>query len=74
MAERIEPGALAPDVLEPAIPGHRLPMLAVELVPRLERRPLRVEEQAVEVEDERAGLHARSVRCVDGATLYSRHA
>ena len=56
--ERVEPAALAADVIEPQRLRQLVAELAVDLDPGLVRGRLGLEDEAVEVEDQRADAHA----------------
>jgi len=56
MTESVEPPGLAPDGVEPATVRQFAAVLAVDLGPRLVIRCLGLEDEPVEVEDERLDL------------------
>src|SRR5438477_1306692 len=62
VVERVERPDRRTDVLEPPLAGKLEPMIAVDLGPRLERGTLGLEDQPVEIEDERADGSGRAQR------------
>jgi hypothetical protein len=67
MGERVEPTGLTPDVIEPPIARQLVAVLAVDLRPRLVRRRLRLEDQAVEIEDERPDVRGQRRRSLESS-------
>src|SRR5207249_11596772 len=67
MIRGVEEATLASDVFEPAVEWQLVPVLAINLGPGLVRRSLRLDDESVEVEDERAD-HRRSTSSTASAS------